>query len=357
MEDRVSYKLMLLRVHRCSVWPSQCSCGLQGHINNVLHKHLNQSCIAYIDDIVVYSNLLEEHRKHVQLVLSKLQEAGLYLKLSKCEFEMQRISFVGFTVTPEGVKMEPDRVRTIAEWPEPASHCDIQVFLGFANFYKRFISSFLRITKPMTDMLKCGMNARFSGPFLPTPAMIQSFAELCDAFMKALVLAHLHPARPICLETNASGFVIAGIISQQQDDAQDASASVWGPSGKSHWHAVALSSRSMSPAEWNFALGDQEMLAVIMSCRHRCHYLKGARHPVEVLTDDYNLQRFMTTKSLTGRQACWRETLSGYNLNIVYRAGKKNPANAPSRQPGYAKAPEDPSGAPEGLCAATILIA
>ncbi len=91
----------------------------------MLREHLDQFCIAYLDVIVVYSNSLEEHRKHVRLVLAKLQEAGLYLKLSKCEFEIQRISFVGFIVTPEGVEMKPDIVRMIAEWPEPASHRDI----------------------------------------------------------------------------------------------------------------------------------------------------------------------------------------------------------------------------------------
>jgi hypothetical protein len=274
--------------------------AFQGLINNVLREHLDQFCIAYLDDIVVYSNSLEEHREHVRLILAKLQEAGLYLKLSKCKFKMQLISYVGFIVTPEGVEMEPDRVRMITEWPEPTSHRDIQVFLGFANFYRRFISSFLPIAKPMTDMLKGGKNGRLSGPFLPTPAMMRSFVELCDAFTKAPVLAHFDPARPLRLETDASGFAIAGIILQQQDDARDTSASVRAPSGKGHWHPVAFWTRSMSPAERNYGIGDQEMLAIVMSCRHWRQYLEGARHPVEVLTDHYNLQRFMTTKSLTG---------------------------------------------------------
>jgi hypothetical protein len=80
----------------------------------VIRKHPDQFCIAFLDNIVVYSNSLEEHREHVRLVLIKLQEAGLYLKLSKCKFEMQCISFVGFIVTPEGIKMKQDRVQTIA---------------------------------------------------------------------------------------------------------------------------------------------------------------------------------------------------------------------------------------------------
>ncbi len=298
--------------------------------------------------------MLEEHRKHIQLVLAKLQEAGLYLKLLKRKFEMQQISFVGFIVTLEGVEMEQDTVCTIAEWPEPACHRNIQVFLGFANFYRQFISSFSRLVKAMTDMLKGKKNGRFSGPFVPTPVMNQSFAQLRDAFTRAPVLAHFDPARPICLKTVASGFAITGIISQQQDEVcGGVEGAVHGAKGskltnKGHWHPVAFWSRSMLPAERNYAVGDQEMLAIVMSCRHWRHYLEDARHLVEVLMDHHNLQRFMTTKSLTRRQARWWETLSGYNLNKVYRAGKKNLANAPSCRPDYARVPE-------GQCVATIL--
>ncbi len=108
----------------------------------------------------------------------------------------------------------------------------------------------------MTDMLEDGKLVCFPGPFLPTPAVIRSFVELKDAFMKALVLAHLDPARPICLEMDTSGFAIAGIISEQQGDALNASASVWAPSGKGHRHPVASWSWSRSPAEWNYAISN-----------------------------------------------------------------------------------------------------
>jgi hypothetical protein len=128
---------------------------------------------------------------------------------------MQRISFVGSSVTPKGVEIEPNRVRTIAEWPEPANHHNIQVFFSFANFHERFISSFLCMAKPMIDMLKGGKNSPLSGHFLPTLMMIRSFAELRNVFTKAPVLTHFDPAGPIYLETDASGFAIAGIISQQ----------------------------------------------------------------------------------------------------------------------------------------------
>ncbi len=99
------------------------------------------------------------------------------------------------------------------------------------------------------------------------------------------------------------------------------------------------------------------MRVIIMSYCHLCHNLEGARQPVEVLKDHHNLQSFMTYKSVTGQQASWCEMLSCYNLNIVYRAGKKNYADAPSCLPDYGKALEGPVGAPEGICTTTVLTA
>jgi hypothetical protein len=221
---------------------------------------------------------------------------------------MQRISFVGFVITPDGVRMEPERVQTIEEWPEPSSHRDIQVFLGFANIYRRFIGAFSKIAKPMTDMLKGRRNGRFHGPFVLSAVMRQSFRQLKTAFTSAPVLIHFNPAKPIRLETDASDYAIAGVTSQQAKGVQEATEGLSNRTergAKGYWHPVAFWSRSMSPAERNYTVGAQEMLAIVMSCRHWQHYLEGARYPVEVLTDHHNLQRFMTTKSLTGRQARW----------------------------------------------------
>jgi hypothetical protein len=178
--------------------------AFEGHINTVLRKFLVLFCIAYLDNIVVYVNLPNEHEEHVRLTLAKLQEAGLYLKLSKCQFNMQRISFVGFVIMPDGVGIGPERVHTIEEWPEPSCHQDIQVFLDFANFYRRFISTFSKIAKLITDMLKGGKNGCFHGLFVLSAAMRQSFRQLKAAFTSAPVLIHFDAAKLIRLETNAS---------------------------------------------------------------------------------------------------------------------------------------------------------
>ena len=109
----------------------------RAYINDALREYLDRFCFAYLDDVLVYSNVtLEDHIQQVRKVLARLKERGLYVKLEKREF-------LGFIISPEGIRMDPDRVKTIVEWSVPKSHHDIQVFLGFTNFYWRFIAGCL----------------------------------------------------------------------------------------------------------------------------------------------------------------------------------------------------------------------
>ncbi len=137
----------------------------QSYINTMLRPYLDVFVTAYLDNIAVYSNMVEEHRKIVCTVLEVLLKAGLYLKVRKCEFNVKEIGFVGFIITPEEVHIEKDPIAIIGEWPMPDSICNIRVFLGFANFYRRFIKSLSKIVRPMTAMLKCSKEGRIFGPF------------------------------------------------------------------------------------------------------------------------------------------------------------------------------------------------
>ena len=111
----------------------------QGYINSVLREYLDLFCFAYLDDILIYSEDIKSHSNDVRKVLERVLKHGLFVKLEKCVFGVAKISFLGFILTTEGVKMDPTWVLTIKEWPLPKSFRDIQVFLGFANFYHRFI--------------------------------------------------------------------------------------------------------------------------------------------------------------------------------------------------------------------------
>ena len=300
----------------------------QAYINRALTGLVDVTCIVYLDDILIYSSSPEEHRRHVAEVLERLRKHGLYAKLSKCRFNTETVEFLGFVIGPEGTAMEKSRVKTIQEWPEPCSFHDVQVFLEFANFYRRFIANYSRIAAPLTSMLVGSKNGKKSGPFNMTTEGRQAFEQLKLAFTTAPVLRHFDPNKPIRLVTDASGFAIAGILYQPSDPVADRGTDA-------HWHPVAFWSRKMIPAERNYETHDQELLAIVKSFKHWRHYLEGSRHAVVVLADHANLRYFMTTKELSRRQARWAERLAAFDFEIKYHKGTSNPADGPSRRPDY----------------------
>jgi transposase InsO family protein len=298
----------------------------QAYINEALGDLLDITCVAYLDDILIYSDNVEEHEGHVRQVLERLRKYGLFAKLSKCEFSVTEVEFLGYIIGTAGVSMDPRRVATIREWKEPQSYREIQVFLGFANFYRRFVHRYSSVVVPMTDLLKGMQKGKKSGPFHWPKEASDAFRKLQDCFTKAPMLQHYNPLCRLRMETDASGFGLAAILSQliQLADRMD-----------SAWHPIAFWSRKQSGAERNYETHDQELLAVVEAFQEWRQYLEGAQHTIEVLCDHNNLKYFMTTKALTRRQARWAERLAAFDFDIIYRKGETNPADGPSRRPDY----------------------
>ena len=211
---------------------------------------------------------------------------------------------------------------SIHDWPAPRSHHDIQVFLGFVNFYQRFVTYFSQIVQPLTVLLVGGKVGHFSKAFELTKEVRTTFKELKVAFTTAPVLWHYNANLLVRLETDTSSFVILGILSQQNNEE---------PPEKCHWHPMAFWSYQMSPTEWNYHTGQMELLAIVIACKHWHHYLDGADAPVNILSDHGNLRNFMTMKELMGRLAWWWELLLGFWINIVWHPGKDNLVDSPSR--------------------------
>jgi hypothetical protein len=128
--------------------------SFQRWMNEVLSDYLDVFCIAYLDDILIYLDSLEEHQRHIRQVLQWLKEVGLTLKLSKCEFHTDKTEYLGYIISPTGIQMDPEKLKTVKDWKEPVNIKGIQSFLGFANFYRRFIRDFSKITTPLTKLTK-----------------------------------------------------------------------------------------------------------------------------------------------------------------------------------------------------------
>ena len=123
-------------------------------MNKVFMEFLDKFVVVFIDDILVYPKNEEEHKEHLRLVLEKLREHQLYAKFSKCEFWLKEVGFLGHVISGEGISVDPSKVKSVTEWLAPTSVGQIQSFLGFAGYYRRFIENFSKIAKPMTEFLK-----------------------------------------------------------------------------------------------------------------------------------------------------------------------------------------------------------
>jgi hypothetical protein len=314
---RTRYGLFEFLVMPFGLTNAPASC--QQFVNDTLREYLDIFCAVYIDDILIYSKSRKEHKEHVRKILAKLEEAGLYVKAEKCEFSVSQTSFLGFIVGADGISMDPAKIQATREWEAPKNVRDVQCFLGFANFYRRFIHKYSQKCELLYSL------TRKDNAFSWTPEHTRIFDTLKEAFCTAPILRHFNPALETLVESDASDFAAAGVLSQRFPE----------PDGSVVLHPVAYYSRKLTPAECNYGIGDKELLAIVVACEEWRPHLIGTKDPILVLTDHNNLQGFLTKKLLNRRQARWALKLSEYNFKIVYRPGPKNAkADALTRRSG-----------------------
>ncbi|KAK3516699.1 hypothetical protein QTP70_022492, partial [Hemibagrus guttatus] len=232
-------------------------------INEVFRDLLGRSVIAYIDDILVYSASMEEHVIQVREVLARLQQHHLYVKLEKCEFHRSQVTFLGYVISHQGVEMDTVKVQAVTGWPEPSTVRELQRFLGFANFYRRFIRNYSSVAGPLMSLLR-GKPKKLSW----TDQARTAFLQLKDRFTTAPILRHPDPELPFVVEVDASCSGIGAVLSQRR-----------GEPGK--LHPCAFHSRKLTAAERNYDVGNRELLAIKAALEEWRHWLEGARHPFQ----------------------------------------------------------------------------
>jgi len=276
--------------------------SFQRFMNNLFSDLLDVCVVVYLDDILIYSDDIMQHREHVKEVLKRLQKAGLYVKAEKCEFHSDSIEYLGYVLSPSGLTMSDAKVKTIQEWPEPKKVKDIQFFLGFANFYRCFIFNYSDIVIPLTHLTRKDASWNFD------ENCRKAFNTLKQAFTSAPILMHWVPDAQLVMETDASDYALAAILSILTKNNEI--------------HPVAFHSRMFSAPELNYDVYDKELLAIFEAFKIWRHYLEGSALPIDVVIDHKNLEYFLTTKVLTRRQARWSEYLSQFNLVICFCPGR-----------------------------------
>ncbi|XP_055487582.1 uncharacterized protein LOC129694847 [Leucoraja erinacea] len=181
----------------------------QGMVNDVLRDMLNRFVFVYLDDILIFSPDETSHVQHVHQVLERLLLNDLFVKAEKCEFHANTVQFLGYVVSPAGIQMDPSKVSAVANWPTPSSRKRLQGFLGFANFYRKFIRNFSVTAAPFHAL---------TSPHVPFSCSSQAetaFMRLKRSFSSAPILVHPDPSLQFMVEVDASGVGIGAVFSQK----------------------------------------------------------------------------------------------------------------------------------------------
>ena len=277
----------------------------QAVLNGILSDLLDVGVLCYVDDLLVYAKTKEEHDGFVLEVLKRLQDNNLAVNPKKCTWASTQVEYLGYIINEHGISMSTDKVDCIINWKSPTTLKEVQRFVGFANFYRRFINAFSRIVKPLTDSTKLDCKS-----WRWTIQMENAFQALKEAFTNAPVLIHFNPSSLITIETDSSDFAIGAVLSQKGDDGKI--------------HPVAFHSRKLLPTEINYDIHDKELLAIVDCFGKWRRYLEGAKERIEVFSDHHNLMHFQTAKVLNRRQARWAQQLATYRFVINFKPGTLN---------------------------------
>src|SRR6266436_6554581 len=235
----------------------------QTMMNDILRDFIDREVvICYMDDILIFTTTLEEHRKVVREVLEMLWKRRLFLKPEKCKFERRRIEYLGLIISEGSVAMDPVKIQGVLDWPVPTKVKEVQSFLGFVNFYHRFNKDFSEKACPLHAL------TRKAKAWAWGPDEDRAFQGLKEAVTSAPVLAFPADVGRFKLECNASNFATSTVLSQLQTDGE--------------FHPVAFMSKSFTDVERNYEVYDKEMLAIVRALEEWRHFLQGAEEKVDV---------------------------------------------------------------------------
>ena len=195
----------------------------QACMNRIFFKQIRRFVLVFFDDILIYSKTWEEHLQHLEIVLKTLQEQSLYAKMSKCEFGMKELLYLGHIIGKDGVKVHMENIRAILEWPSPKNITELRGFIGICTYYRKFVKGFSKLTSPLTDLTK-------KDAFKWNEEVENSFQKIKEVMSSFTKQALLDFSKPFVVECDASGGGIGVVLKQGQ-------------------HPIAFESRKLKPHE------------------------------------------------------------------------------------------------------------
>ena len=271
-------------------------------------------CLIYLDDVIVFSEMPEEHLQRKRVVFYCLQEHSLKLKPSKCEVFKPEINYLAHHVSQKGVLPSKKNLESIAQCPPPDTYTKVKSFVGLVGHYRRFIKGFAKIAVPLYDLTSIDNKDKKSEHIDLSPEALEAFDHLKATCLQAPILAFPDFDKPFLLETEASGKGLGAVLSQKQADGQ--------------YHPIAYASRVMNETKQRYHSNKQEFLALKWAVTEQFHeYLSPFgknRNEFMVHTDNNPLTYIFSSANLDAAGQCWVAHLASYNFSLEYQKGKDN---------------------------------
>ena len=243
------------------------------------------TCLAFLDDIIIFGRTFEEHLTRLDHALNRLKSANVKLKPSKCAFGKRSVAFLGHIISELGISTDPEKIKRIPEWPRPRNVTELRALLGYESYYRKFIRGFAHVVDPLNKLL------HKDHPYQWTSNCENAFASLKKAFVEIITLANFDFTKPFIVDNDASDVGIGAVLSQLNKSSVE--------------QPLAYYSRSLSMPERIYAVTRKEILALVDALRHFRCYVIGKRFKVR--TDHSALQWLRTFKEPVGQVARWIE--------------------------------------------------
>jgi hypothetical protein len=266
-------------------------------MNDIFRNYLDKFVIVFLDDILIYSKLEEEHEHHLRLVLQVLREHQLYAKLRKCSFYQEQIHYLGHIISEEGIVVDPKKIEAIRGWPTPRNVSRSRYFMGLVGYYMRFIEGFSRISHPITSLQKKGTKFEW------TTKCEENFQLLKELLTSAPILKIADPNENFVVCTDACKEGLGGVLTQ-------------------NGHVISYESRNIKEHERNYATHDLELASIVHALKMWRHYLMGNKFELRI--DHSGLKYLFEQPTLNARKTRWLEFLSEYDFDIKHIKGKEN---------------------------------
>jgi hypothetical protein len=277
----------------------------QKMMDEIFHDLIREKkIIIYIDDILIFHGTsLNEHKAVVHEVMVRLVANKLYLKAEKCTFNQSEVEYLGTICGNGKFRMDPGKIKAVLEWPIPKTVKNVQEFLGFTNFYRRFIKAYAEVARILSHLT--GKDKWEWGT-----EQLKAFNTLRLAFQTEPILYMVIARGKFRIEVDSSGFANGGVLLQWQ---------------KGEWRTIAFRSGVLLAAERNYSVEDRELLAIMAAIKDWRRYLLYTDEPFEIWTDHANLQYFKQPQKISRRQARWLTVLAEYHFTLHHFPGKRIP--------------------------------